>query len=179
MHDLAISRNYAEALLALARKSNAADEWAGLINAIAHAIEQDTTLQRFLAAPQVSGADKSAVLGRALSGRAPALFVRFLQKLVSNRRQTMIPAIAVEYGNLLDVAEGRLHARVTVARDLSDADRQAIAESLSKSLKKTVVPHIAVNPSILGGIVVRFGDTVMDGSVRRRLATLKGRMLAR
>jgi F-type H+-transporting ATPase subunit delta len=179
MHDLAIARNYAEALLALARKAKAADEWAGLINAIAQAVEQDVTLQRFLAAPTVSGAQKSAVLSKALAGRAPALFIRFLQKLVTNRRQTMIPAIAIEYGNLLDAAEGRVHARVTVARSLTEADEKAIAESLSRSLKKIVVPHVAVNPAILGGIVVRFGDTVMDGSVRRRLASLRGKMMAR
>jgi F-type H+-transporting ATPase subunit delta len=179
MHDLAISRNYAEALLALARKANAAEEWAGLINALAQAIEQDLTLQRFLAAPQVSGADKSKVLGKALAGRAPALFIRFVQKLVTNRRQTMIPSIATEYGNLLDEAEGRIHARVTVARELTEADQKAIADSLSRSLNKIVVPHVAVNPAILGGIVVRFGDTVMDGSVRKRLASLRGKMMAR
>ena len=126
MHDLAISRNYAEALLALARKANGAEEWAALINAVAQAVEQDVTLQRFLAAPTVSGAEKSAVLGRALAGRAPALFIRFMQKLVTNRRQTMIPSIATEYGNLLDEAEGRLHARVTVARVLSEADHLAM-----------------------------------------------------
>lgn len=179
MHDLAISRNYAEALLALARKAGAADEWAGTINALAQAIEQDVKLQRFLAAPTISGAAKSSVLAKALSGIAPALFIRFVQKLVTNRRQTMIPSIAIEYGNLLDEAEGRLHARVTVARVLREEDHLAIVESLSKSLRKTVVPHVTVNPAILGGIVVRFGDTVMDGSVRKRLASLRSRMMAR
>jgi len=179
MHELSIARNYAEALLALARKANAAEEWAGLINAVAQAVEQDVKLQRFLAAPQISGAAKSAVLGKALAGKAPPLFVRFLQKVVTNRRQTMIPGIATEYGNLLDAAEGRVHARVTVAREMSEADQRSIAASLSKSLGKTVVPHLAVNPAILGGIVVRVGDTVMDGSVRRRLASLRGKMMAR
>ncbi len=179
MHELSIARNYAEALLALARKANAAEEWAGLINAVAQAVEQDVKLQRFLAAPQISGAAKSAVLGKALAGKAPPLFVRFLQKVVTNRRQTMIPGIATEYGNLLDAAEGRVPARVTVAREMSEADQRSIAASLSKSLGKTVVPHLAVNPAILGGIVVRVGDTVMDGSVRRRLASLRGKMMAR
>jgi len=176
MRDESIARNYAEALLALARKENAATEWASLIHAVAAAIEGDLTLTRFLAAPQVSGDDKIAVLGKALKDKAPRLFVKFLQKLVMNRRQMLIPEIAIEYGNLLDAAEGRVHARVTVARAASEEDVAAMTVALTKALGKTVVPHVAVDPRILGGVVVRVGDSVMDGSVRRRLSALRARM---
>lgn len=176
MSDESVSRNYAEALLALARKANATDEWAALIHAVANAVEQDVTLRRFLAAPQVSAADKNAVLARGLAGKAPPMFVKFLQKLVTNRRQTLIPEVATEFGNLLDSAEGRVHARVTVARAMGDDDQRAIAAQLSQALGKVVVPHVVVNPAILGGIVVRIGDTVMDGSVRRRLGALRSAM---
>ena len=85
MRDESIARNYSEALLALARKENAATEWASLINAVAAAIEGDLTLTRFLAAPQVSADDKIAVLGKALKDKAPKLFVKFLQKLAQQR----------------------------------------------------------------------------------------------
>jgi F-type H+-transporting ATPase subunit delta len=176
MHEESISRNYAETLLALARKANATEEWAALINAVANAVEGDLTLRRFLAAPQISAADKNAVLAKAFTGKAPPLFIKFLQKLVANRRQVLIPDIAAEYSDLLDAAEGRVHARVTVAREMSAADQDAITKELSRALKKTVVAHVAVNPAILGGIVVRVGDTVMDGSVRRRLGALRSRM---
>jgi F-type H+-transporting ATPase subunit delta len=179
LRDESIARNYADVLLTLARKANATEEWAGLIQAVAGAVEENKTLQRFLAAPQVSEDAKIAMLGRGLEGKAPRPFVRFLQKLVMNRRQTLIPEIATAYGNLLDASEGRVHARVTVSRETSDAEVQSIAASLSKALGKTVVPHVTVNPKILGGIVVRVGDTVMDGSVRRRLEKLRGQMAGR
>jgi F-type H+-transporting ATPase subunit delta len=178
MHEESISRNYAEALLALARKANAAAEWATLINAVASAVEEDLTLRRFLAAPQISATEKNAVLAKAFAGKAPPLFIRFLQKMVTNRRQVLIPDVATEYGNLLDAAEGRVHARVTLSRETSAADQEAITKELSRALKKTVVAHVAVNPAILGGIVVRVGDTVMDGSVRRRLGALRARMIS-
>jgi F-type H+-transporting ATPase subunit delta len=178
MSDESVSRNYAETLLALAKKANATDEWAALIHALANAVEQDGTLRRFLAAPQVSAADKNAVLGKGLAGRAPPMFVKFLQKLVSNRRQMLIPEVATEYGNLVDAAAGRVHARVTVARASSEEEQLAIAVQLSKALGKTVVPHVVVNPAILGGVVVRVGDTVMDGSVRRRLGALRNAMVS-
>ena len=66
-----------------------------------------------------------------------------------------------------------MHAQVTLATAPSEADRAALAQSLSRVLGKQVVPHVTVNPAILGGVVVKFGDTVMDGSVRRRLGALR------
>jgi F-type H+-transporting ATPase subunit delta len=141
------------------------------------AVQSDPRLHNFLAAPQISSAQKNAVLGKAFAGRLPRLMVRFLQKLVENRRQLLIPAIAVEYGNLVDEAEGRLHAQVTTAREPADVDRKLIATQLSRAFARTVVPHIHVNPAILGGVVVRVGDRVMDGSVRKRLTTLRQRVM--
>lgn len=177
MRELGISKNYAEALLVLATKANATDDWGGLIHALAGAVEQDVALRRFLEAPQVSASQKSAIIGKGLAGKAPASFIRFVQKLITNRRQMLIPQVAAAYTDLLDTAAGRVHARVTFAKAVSDADRDAIATQLSKILKKTVVPHVTVNPQILGGVVVRVGDTVMDGSVRRRLGAVRARML--
>ena len=178
MREPTIARNYAEALLALARKAGDLPGWGRMIADVAAGIESDVRLQRFLEAPQVSAERKNAILGKAYEDRVPRLFLRFLQKLVSNRRQMLIPAIATAYHDLVDTAEGRVHARVTVARPLDDAGRTAVAGQLSRALGKTVVPHVVVNPDILGGIVVRVGDTVIDGSVRRRLATLRSRMMA-
>lgn len=175
MRDTSISKNYAEALLALAKKANDAEGWGGLIHGLAGAFEQDVTLRRFLEAPQVSAAQKAAILGKGLAGKAPAMFIKFVQKLVQNRRQMLIPQVATAYTDLLDAEAGRVHARVTLAKPMENTD--ALAAQLSKALKKIVVPHVTVNPQILGGIVVRVGDTVMDGSVRRRLGVVKAKML--
>ena len=177
MRNESIAKNYAEALLALAQKANATDDWGALMHAVAGAFESDITLQRFLAAPQVSATEKRAVLGKGLEGKAPPMFVKFLQKLVTNRRQLLIPDIATAYTDLLDTAAGRVHARVTVARETSESDMAAIAASIGKAIKKTVVPHVTVDAKILGGVVVRIGDTVMDGSVRRRLGAVRAKML--
>ena len=89
----------------------------------------------------------------------------------------LIPEIAREYLDLVDAAEGRMHARVTVARETSDADKAAISAQLSRMFGKEVVPHLSIDPSIMGGVVVHVGDTVLDGSVRKRLLSLRRRML--
>jgi F-type H+-transporting ATPase subunit delta len=178
MRDSSIARNYAEALLALARKANDTAGWGATVSALGDAVAQDATLRNFLEAPQVSASQKNVVLGKALAGKAAPLFVRFVQKLVSNRRQMLLPAVAIEYHNLLDEAEGRVHARVTVSREFDAASKDAITAALSKALKKTVVSHVTVDERILGGVVVRVGDTVMDGSVKRRLTRLREKLIA-
>lgn len=178
MRDTTIARNYAEALLALAAKAGDLAGWGTMIGDVADAVTRDERLRRFLEAPQISAAEKNAVLARAFQDRMPRLFVRYLQTLITNRRQMLIPVIATEYHTLVDEVEGRVHAQVTVARDVGAGARASIASQLSRTFGKQVVPHVVVNPEILGGVIVRVGDTVMDGSVRRRLATLRGRMIS-
>ncbi len=179
MRDSTIARNYAEALLELARRAEDPAGWGKLIRDVASGIEQDITLRHFLESPKISEAQKNDIFSQALGDRVPRHFLRFLQTLVRKRRQNLIPEIAIEYDNLLDVHEGRVHANVTVAAEVSGEEESSIAKELSRVMGKTVVPHMQVNPAILGGVVVKIGDTVMDGSVRRRLARLKSQMLAR
>ena len=176
MRDATIARNYAEALLTLAERANDLDGWGESFNQVAAAIENESRLKNFMAAPQIAAVEKNAVLEKAFAGKLPHTMLRFLQKLVLNRRQNLIPEIAVEYGNLVDITANRVHARVTVARETSDADREKIAAQLGRATGKTVVPHLQVNPAILGGVVVRIGDRVMDGSVRKRLSSLRSQM---
>jgi F-type H+-transporting ATPase subunit delta len=179
MRDTTIAKNYAEALLELARRAEDPAGWGKLMRDVANGMQEDVTVQRFLESPKVSEQQKNEVFFQAFGDRVPRHFLRFLQTLVRKRRQMLIPQIATEYDKLLDIHEGRLHANVTVAREASAADTTRIAEQLSRLMGKNVVPHMNVNPAILGGVVVKIGDTVMDGSVRRRLARLKGHMLAR
>jgi F-type H+-transporting ATPase subunit delta len=94
------------------------------------------------------------------------------------RRQMLIPEIASEYRNLIDESEARVHVNVTVAREPAEPEKDALTRQLSRLFGERVVPHISLNPAILGGVIVKVGDTVMDGSVRRRLASLRQRMLA-
>jgi len=178
MRETTISRNYAEALFELAKKANDLRGWGAMMTEVAEAIGRDRSLRLFLESPRIDAAQKSAVLGRAFQDRMPRLLVRFLQTLVKNRRQMLIPDIAREYLDIVDEAEGRLHATVTMAKPPGDEELAVVSRELSRAFGKTVVPHVTVNPSILGGVVVRVGDTVLDGSVRRRLARLRSSMVA-
>jgi F-type H+-transporting ATPase subunit delta len=176
MRSETIAKNYAETLLELARRADDTEGWGRMIDDFANATREEAELRAFLATPRLGAAEKNAILATALQDRMPRLFVRFIQSLVKNRRQALIPDIAVEFHKLLDVDENRVHAEVTVAREASAADRTMIARELTRVLGKKVIPHLTVNPAILGGLIVRVGDDVMDGSVRRRLAQLRNQL---
>jgi F-type H+-transporting ATPase subunit delta len=177
MRDSTIARNYAETLLVLSTRAQDLRGWGKMLTDVASAMRENPTLRLFLESPKVSAAQKSAVIGKAFTDRMPRLMLRFIQTIVQHRRQMLIPTIAEEYLNLVDEAEGRIHARVTVAKETDDAGRAAIATHLSRMFGKEVVPHLTVDPAIMGGVIVHVGDTVLDGSVRKRLASLRRRML--
>ena len=177
MNDTTIARNYADTLLVLAQRANDLRGWGDLITQVSDAMGQNPKLRLFLESPRVSAQDKNAVLSTAFKDRMPRNFLRFLQSLVSHRRQMLIPEIAREYLDLVDATEGRIHAKVVVARETPEAEKSAIAKNLSRLFGKDVVPHLTIDPSIMGGVIVHVGDTVLDGSVRKRLSSLKRRML--
>ena len=177
MRETTIARNYAETLLVLAGRADDLRGWGTLITELSDAMGANPKLRLFLESPRVGAAEKNAVLSTAFGSRMPRNFLRFLQSLVTHRRQMLIPEIASEYLDLVDAAEGRIHARVIVARATPDDEKSAIATQLSRLFGKDVVPHLSIDPSIMGGVIVHVGDTVLDGSVRKRLQSLKRRML--
>ena len=177
MRDSTIARNYAEVLVTLARRADDLDGWGTMFDEVAKLVEGDVKVRRFLESPRVPATEKKAILVRAFQDRMPRLMVRFLESLVTNRRQLLIPAIASEYAALVDESLGRVRAEVTLAREPMPGEVEAIAASLSKTLGRTAVPHVRINPDIVGGVIVRVGDYVKDGSVRRRLGVLRSRLV--
>ena len=177
MRDTTIARSYAETFLVLAGKAEDLRGWGGMLADVARAMETNPQLKLFLESPRVPAQTKMDVLGKAFQDRMPRLMVRFLQALVKNRRQMLIPEISRTYFDLVETAENRLHARVTVAMEQTDEETKAVAAQLSRMFDKNVIPHITVDPAIMGGVIVHVGDTVLDGSVRKRLATLRRRMM--
>ena len=174
-----IARNYAETLLELARRNGgtptveefgrAADEVAGLA--------RDPRLREFLTTPRLSAETRKAALRKALEGRVPDLFLRFVLLVVDKRRQGLLREIAAQYRALTDEMFGRVRVDVEISHAPDAALQADIGNSLARRLGKTVFPTFRVNPELLGGVVVRVGDEILDGSVKSRAAQLRRRLL--
>ena len=178
MKSVTIARNYAEALFDAADARRDTDRYGELIDAVAGAVQSDPRIAVALDSPRVAKAVKGEILRKALAGLVPDEFVRFLEAVVRRGRQGLLGEIAVEYQRLLDTKLKRVHAGVTVAKDLDETLEKEIVVRLTRALGKEVRAHFQTDAAILGGVVVRVGDRVFDGSLRRRLMALRRRMLA-
>jgi F-type H+-transporting ATPase subunit delta len=172
----AVARNYAEALFALGEHAGRTTEYGELIAAVAQAVVGAPEVEAVLVSPRIPKAAKADLLARALPD-APVDFVRFLQAVVRRGRQAIFGEIADAYQAMVDTKLNRVRAGVVVAREPSTAMRDEIREALVKALGKDVVPEFSVDPEILGGTIVRVGERIYDGSVRRRLTRLRRQLI--
>ncbi len=177
MRATTVARNYAEALLEVAQRERGVERCGELLDAVAGVFAADPQLRGVFMSPRVDKATKRRLIARALERVAPPSFVRFLQAVVQRGRQGMIGEIAEEYEQLVDRHLDRVHAVVATARPADQALQAAIAQRLGQVFGKTVRAHFRTEPALLGGVVVRCGDRVFDGSLRRRLRILRQRML--
>lgn len=177
MSRAAVARTYADALLDLAEGAEGGAAWLEMLSEAAGLYESSPPFKAFLDTPRVSEKDKVVVLREAFAGRYPENFVRFLTLVVRKRRQAMLPEIDEAARDLLNERTGRIHASVTLTAEPDEAFRREIARELSRVLDREVDADFRTDPRLIGGMVVRAGDRVLDGSVRRRLQNLRRRLL--
>ena len=177
MRDETVARNYAETLFELARRNDSTQEYGDALETVAGLIEDVSRFRTFVETPRIDDEVKKSVIRKVLADRTPRHVVNFVLTTIDKRRQHLLREISQEYLLLLDDHLGRAHVEVTVARPLDDTTAQMVSERLSKMLGRQAIPHVRVKPEILGGLVVRTGDTIYDGSVRRRLEGLRRRLL--
>ncbi len=178
MRDETVARNYAETLFELADRNDAVEDYGEAIETVARVIDENREFRVFLQTPRIDDDDKKDLVRKVFGDKLPKHVVNFMLVTIDKRRQRLLRGIATQYHALLDERMGREHVQVSVARPVDDATREVIADKLSAALGKKAIPHIRVRPEIIGGIVVRTGDTIYDGSVRRKLDGMRRRLLA-
>lgn len=177
MRDRTVARNYAEALFELALRHEGLEAFGAALSLVAGLIDEDPRLRQFLETPRIDAGPKKDALRKALEGQVPPMLLNFLLVVIDKRRQRLIGSIATEFAALVDDHENRVHVDVTVARPLDEATGKLLDERLSRLLGKTAVSHVRVDPSIIGGVVIRAGDTIYDGSLRRRLGSMRRQLM--
>jgi F-type H+-transporting ATPase subunit delta len=178
MRPVTVARNYAETLFELGERTGQAELYGNLIDAVAGVVETTPAVGDLLMSPRVPKSEKSRLLAAGLTG-VPRAFVLFLQAVVRRGRGPLLRDIANEFATLLDVKFNRLRAGVTLARVPDEALRRSLEEGLSKTFGKHVIASFSADPQLLGGAVVRVGERVYDGSVRRRLTRLRRQLLSK
>jgi F-type H+-transporting ATPase subunit delta len=177
MRGSAVARNYAATLFELAEREKSVERYGELIAGVATLYEEESAFPRFLETPRIALAEKKKVLRRTFEDQVPELFLRFLMVVLERRRQRVLPGIAEAYQDSLDERAGRLRTAVTLPFEPDDGLKAHIVRALETRFGKRVVPDFRLDPAILGGLIVRAGDQLMDASLRRQLERLKWELI--
>ena len=167
---------FAEAVFAVARDMNQLDVWLDALER-ASLVYDNHAASLFLTSPVVPAEKKRAVLAELVPNIPPEV-VRFLAILARRDRLDLVPEIAQVYRRLLNEHRGIAVAEVTTAIPIDDQQKTVIARRLGQRLGKTVEVETRVDASILGGVIARIGDNIIDGSVRGRLERLRRALTA-
>ena len=169
-------KRYAQAIFELAREQDQLDLWAGDLQLVDQAL-QDEEFKVFLKHAKVPVADKVRAINTVLIAVHP-LVKNLVHILVTGGLVDLLPQLKEAYEALLDEHRGRQRVEVTSAIPLEDRELERITNFLSGIIQKEVVATTVVDESILGGVVIRMGDRLLDGSARSRLEGLRNRLHA-
>ena len=170
IRDVAAKR-YAEAAHLIARDGGTEDEWTDGLRAMS-ALYSDPEAEAFLVNSRVPPKEKQALVQKALEGVQKEV-ISLALILLRRGRTPLGPGIAEAYQELLDEARGVSHATVTTAVPLSDEELEVVKKKLAEIAGGEVVVKTEVAEEVLGGVVFRIGDRLIDGSTRNRLLALK------
>jgi F-type H+-transporting ATPase subunit delta len=176
--EAALARRYAQALFEASRSRGLEEKIGADLVSVRELAEGEESFVRFLASPEVRDRDKSELVETVLGSKVELLIVRFLRLVVDHKRGALVAAMCTAYADLLEAHRGLLRIQVRVAQPLEPAQAERLRAVLAKRTGRDVVLETEVDPSLLGGVVTRLRDRVLDGSVRRQLDEMREAMLA-
>jgi F-type H+-transporting ATPase subunit delta len=172
-----IAERYAKALLRAAQAEKALGDVGAQAQGLSQALQGAEGAQRFLGDPIAEPAAKLAVMVGAFEGGPHAVLRSFLEAVLAQKRERFLPLILAAFLKLRDEAEGRSEASLGTARPLAAGEVKLLETELSKRLGREVTLKPYTEKELLGGAVLRLGDTVYDASLRSRLKRL-GQLLS-
>jgi F-type H+-transporting ATPase subunit delta len=174
-----LARRYAQAVFGLAGEAGKVAEVGRDLRAAWSAMQADENVVRFFYAPVIERAQKQKALLGAFSGKIEPIALHTLLLLVKKRRERLLPEILRQYANLERDARGAEPLVVSSARKLPRHELESLIERLSKTYGKKFELEERIDPSLLGGVRIRMGDVVIDGTVAGKLEELSRSLFTR
>lgn len=176
MNNRAVPRRYAQALLMIALEKDALDQYEQELKTFAGILEAETRLTAVLDNPKVLPEVKKKLLEQIIQGRVCPVVFNFLCLIVDKKRESNYLDIIKEFSRYADEARHIVDAEVRSVVALTEKDFRNLEVRLGKATGSKVRLTSVIDPSLIGGLVVRIGDTVIDGSIVKRLSLLRNRL---
>jgi F-type H+-transporting ATPase subunit delta len=167
-----LARVYARSLFQVAREQGHLDELREQLGQLADALDEHRELAVFFFSPYFSTAEKQQALARVLDGADPIL-LNFLNLLIENHRMPVIFRIRDDYERLWEEENRTLPVEITSAIKLDEATTESVGKKIGERTGRKVTLAARVDPDILGGIIIRVGNSILDASIRNRLEQLR------
>ena len=167
-----IAQVYARSLFEVAKEQDKLDVVREQIGQFADALQENRDLQVFFFSPYFSTEEKKDALGRAVDGADPAV-ENFLELLVEKHRMPAIFRVRREFDRLWEEENQRLPVTITSAVELDEATVKSIGDAIGAQTGQRIELTADVDPDVLGGLVVRVGNSILDASIRNRLENLR------
>jgi F-type H+-transporting ATPase subunit delta len=167
-----LAQVYARSLFEVAREQGKLGELREQLIQFADALNEHRELAVFFFSPYFSSKEKQEALPRVLEG-AEEILLNFLSLLIENHRMPVIFRIRQEYERLWDEENKTLPVQITSAIELDSATTESLGKTIGERAGRKVTLSARVDPDILGGIVVRVGNSILDASIRNRLEQLR------
>lgn len=171
-----VGKRYARALFELAQEKGLSEQVAGELAEVAGLVEAVPEMATFLASKRIGREEKKKTIIQLFTGKLSPLTLNFLQLLVDKGREAELPQVERYFRKLLRESQGLVEGEVTTAVPLTEEEVTRLEAELSQGLGRRVKLASRVDTSLLGGLVVKIGDRVIDGSLRTRLERLREKM---
>ena len=174
MKNLAVSRRYAKALILIGQEDGQAETYNEELAGIVGLFDTQEGFESALVNPLIKKGDRKQLLEAVIGAtKVSDIMKSFLTLLFDKGRIGFLRDIASYYKDMADELKGVVKASVTSATELTEDAVNKIKESLSKKTGKTVVLNVEQDPSLIGGVVTKIGDLVLDGSVKTQLINMR------
>jgi F-type H+-transporting ATPase subunit delta len=168
---------YAQALLDLAVEAHNGAAVGEELRDLRQIIDSTPQFAEILGNPSISVEERDRLLRSAFAGQASPLVLNFLLLLNEKGRLSILAGIAGAYDDLLDEQSGKVEVDVTSAMELTGEQLETVRQRVSTALKRDAVVHQYVDPSLIGGLMLRVQDQLIDGSVRAQLSAMRRQLL--
>ena len=175
--DTRAARRYAASLFLAAQQQAVLDQVENDLHRLKEYMQAAPILNQIWLSPLVTAARKRDAVSKALEGTFHPLTMAFLRLLIIKRREDCLNAVQEDMQILIDKARHLLRAEAVFAVSPTPQEQDSLRDSLAKRTGNSIELTVRVDPSILGGVLVRLGDTLIDGSVRGSLERLREQML--
>ncbi len=176
MLNKSVARRYAEAFFSIAQEANKIDEYQVEMEKVIQAITEVEGLKVYLGHLLVPVKEKKELVQKIFAEQLSPMTMNFLLMVIDKRRESYLEVIYKEFVDMADESRGIKKAELIAARDVPEQELADLAQRLSSSTGKKVILKLTVDPALLGGVKIRMGDQIVDGTVAKKLQMLKNNL---